>query len=93
MKQPKPFNIWVCNRADGHTTLGEYVNAKRHCFADIGIRDKELDLARAITLLENHFARFGRPFQFQGDPLPEDIAKAIPARLLVGAANDGTKNA
>lgn len=73
MKKVTPQRIWVCNRKDGTTTFGIYINAKRRVVAEAKtIEDFEKLVLRDefVFCMPTKGGATIRPIEWEGDPLP-----------------------
>jgi hypothetical protein len=64
-----PIKIWVCNRLDGVTTFGTYVNDKRRVFCQCKDEEGFKQILSHIIWSCNQIEK--RDYEFVGDPLPK----------------------
>lgn len=84
-RKPRPFNLWLCNRADGVTTIGVYINLKRRVIAEVRPSSEEVDIDAFVRLAKDAYAIDKRPFVLNGDPFPPLADALARANLLYTA--------
>ena len=80
MKIKPPYKIWVYHRADGITTFGEYINAKRSVYLS-GSLNAETAAQLSSTMRRWIGINKPRQLRFAGDILPKSFLDMLDYKL------------